>query len=82
MLSMVSGSHAFAPNPLDGVTFLFEPALTLAAAIVDHSDELSVKPSGQTIYAFAAVLLISSAFLSFAGWAARRSMRKYTLQAR
>ena len=82
MLSMVSGSHAFAPNPLDGATFFFEPALTFAAAIVDHADELSVKPSGQTIYAFAAVLLISSAFLSFAGYVARRSMRKYTLQAR
>ncbi|HWA52699.1 MAG TPA: ABC transporter permease subunit, partial [Solirubrobacterales bacterium] len=82
MLSMVSGSHAFAPNPLDGVTFFFEPALTFAAAIVDHADELSVKPSGQTIYAFAAILLISSAFLSFAGYVARRSMRKYTLAAR
>ncbi len=82
MLSMVSGSHAFAPNPLDGVTFFFEPAPTFAAAIVDHADELSVRPSGQTIYAFAAVLLISSAFLSFAGWVARRSMRKYTLAAR
>jgi phosphate transport system permease protein len=82
MLSMVLGSNAFAPNPLDGITFFFEPALTLAAAIVDHADELSVEPSGQTIYAFAAVLLVSSAFLSFAGWAARRSMRKYTLQAR
>ena len=82
MLSMVPGSHAFAPNPLDGVTFLFEPALTLAAAIVDNADELSVKPFGQTIYAFAAILLISSAFLSFAGWVARRSMRKYTLDGR
>ncbi len=82
MLSMVTGSHAFAPNPLDGVTFFFEPALTFAAAIVDHADELSVQPSGQTIYAFAAVLLISSAFLSFAGYVARRSMRKYTLAAR
>ena len=41
-----------------------------------------MKPFGQTIYAFAAVLLVSSAFLSFAGWVARRSMRKYTLQAR
>ncbi len=82
MLSMVSGSHAFAPNPLDGVTFFFEPALTFAAAIVDHADELSVKPSGQTIYAFAAILLISSAFLSFAGYVARRSMRKYTLSTR
>ncbi len=38
-----------------------------------------MKPFGQTVYAFAAILLVSSAFLSFAGWAARQSMRKYTL---
>jgi phosphate transport system permease protein len=82
MLSMVSGSIGFAPNPLDGLTFFFEPARTLAATVVDNSEGLSVKPFGQTIYAFAAVLLISSFFLSFAGWVARRSMRKYTLQAR
>lgn len=82
MLSMVSGSVGFAPNPLDGPTFIFEPARTLAATIVDNAEGLSVKPFGQTVYAFAAVLLISSFFLSFAGWAARQSMRKYTLQAR
>jgi ABC-type phosphate transport system permease subunit len=82
MLSMVSGSVGFSPNPLDGATFFFEPARTLAATIVDNSEGLSVKPFGQTIYAFAAILLVSSAFLSFAGWAARQSMRKYTLQAR
>jgi len=82
MLSMVSGSVGFAPNPLDGMTFFFEPARTLAATVVDNAEGLSVKPFGQTIYAFAAVLLVSSAFLSFAGWAARQSMRKYTLQAR
>src|SRR6188472_4086956 len=82
MLSMVSGSVGFAPNPLDGTTFIFEPARTLAATIVDNAEGLSVKPFGQTVYAFAAVLLISSFFLSFAGWAARQSMRKYTLQAR
>jgi phosphate transport system permease protein len=82
MLSMVSGSIGFAPNPLDGTTFFFEPARTLAATIVDNAEGLSVKPFGQTIYAFAAILLISSFFLSFAGWAARQSMRKYTLQAR
>jgi phosphate ABC transporter permease protein PstC len=82
MLSMVSGSVGFAPNPLDGPTFIFEPARTLAATIVDNAEGLSVKPFGQTIYALAAVLLISSFFLSFAGWVARQSMRKYTLQAR
>jgi phosphate transport system permease protein len=82
MLSMVAGSNAFAPNPLDGLTFIYEPARTIAATIVDNSDGLSVKPFGQTLYAFAAILLISSAFLSFAGWAARRRMSKYTLGAR
>jgi phosphate transport system permease protein len=82
MLSMVSGSVGFAPNPLDGVTFFFEPARTLAATVVDNAEGLSVKPFGETIYAFAAVLLISSFFLSFAGWVARQSMRKYTVQAR
>ncbi len=40
-----------------------------------------MKPFGQTIYAFAALLLVSSAFLSFAAGSARRSMRKYTLLA-
>lgn len=82
MLSMVSGSVAFAPNPLDGVVFFFEPAKTFASSIVDGAEGLSVKPFGQTMYAFAAVLLVSSAFLSFAGWFARRSMRKYTLAPR
>jgi phosphate transport system permease protein len=82
MLSMVSGSVGFAPNPLDGATFFFEPARTLAATIVDNAEGLSVKPFGETIYAFAAILLISSFFLSLAGWVARQSMRKYTLQAR
>jgi phosphate transport system permease protein len=82
MLSMVSGSIGFGPNPLDGLTFLFEPVRPLAATIVDNAEGLSVKPFGQTVYAFAAVLLVSSAFLSFAGWAARRSMRRYTLAPR
>lgn len=82
MLSMVTGSVAFAPNPLDGITFFFEPTRTLAAQIVEGAEGLSVKPFGQTMYAFAALLLISSAFLSFGGWLARRSMRKYTLAPR
>ena len=77
MLSMVSGSAAFAPNPLDGLTFLFEPVRPLAATIVDNAEGLSVKPFGQTIYAFAAVLLISSMFLSFAGWAAKQPLKRY-----
>ncbi|MBA2516393.1 MAG: phosphate ABC transporter permease subunit PstC, partial [Solirubrobacterales bacterium] len=53
MLSMVSGSQGFAPNPLDGLTFLFEPTRPLAATIVDNAEGLSVAPFGQTMYAFA-----------------------------
>ena len=44
MLSMVSGSVGFAPNPLDGLTFFFEPARPLAATIVDNAEGLSVEP--------------------------------------
>jgi ABC-type phosphate transport system permease subunit len=77
MLSMVSGSRGFAPNPLDGLTMLFEPLRPLAATIVDNSEGLSVKPFAQTIYAFAAVLLVSSAMMSFAGWTVRRKMQRY-----
>jgi len=75
MLSMVSGSKGFAPNPIDGITFLLEPTRPLAATIVDNREGLSAVPLGQTIYAFAAVLLISSVFLSFAGWYMKRRLR-------
>jgi phosphate transport system permease protein len=81
MLSMVSGSAGFAPNPLDGITFFLEPARPLAATIVDNAEGLSVKPFGQTMYAFAAVLLVSSMFLSLGGWAAKQPLRKYGVRA-
>src|SRR4029453_13575671 len=77
MLSMVWGSVGFAPNPLDGVTFFFEPTRPLAATIVDNADGLSVEPFGQTLYAFAAVLLVSAMLLSFSGWAAKQPMKRY-----
>ena len=75
MLSMVSGSVGFAPNPLDGLTFFFEPTRPLAATIVDNAEGLSVKPFGQTLYAFAAVLLVSSVPASLAGWAAKQPLQ-------
>ena len=79
MLSMVTGSVGFAPNPADGLIFFLEPARPLAPAIVDNSEGLSVVPFAQTLYAFAAVLLLSAAFLSFSGWYIRRRLRRYTL---
>jgi phosphate transport system permease protein len=79
MLSMVTGSVAFSPNPLDGAIFFVEPARPLAATIVDNAEGLSVVPFAQTLYAFAAVLLVSAAFLSYGGWYIRRRLRRYTL---
>jgi phosphate transport system permease protein len=79
MLSMVTGSVAFQPNPIDGLIFPAEPARPLAATIVDNAEGLSVTPFAETLYAFAAVLLISAAFLSFIGWYIRRRLRTYTL---
>ena len=77
MLAMVSGSVAFAPNPADGAIFFYEPSRPLAPTIVKNIDSLGSAPSNATLFAIAAVLLLSAAFFSFAGWVARRSMRKY-----
>ena len=81
MLSMVSGSRGFAANPLDGTTFLFEPVRPLAATIIDYIDGISVVPLEQTLYAMAAVLLVSCAFLSLAAWAIKQPMKKYGIRA-
>ena len=80
MLSMVAGSASFAPNPIDGITFIFEPTRPLASALVENVEGLSVVPFGQTLFAFAAVLLVSSMFLSLAGFVAKQSMRKYGIR--
>jgi phosphate transport system permease protein len=77
MLGMVSGSVAFAPNPADGLIFIYEPSRPLAPTIVKNIDSLGSAPSNATLFAIAAVLLMSAAFFSFAGWVARRAMRKY-----
>ncbi len=77
MLAMVSGSVAFAPNPADGLIFIFEPSRPLAPTIVKNIDSLGSKPSNATLFSIAAVLLFSAATASLAGWSARRAMSKY-----
>jgi ABC-type phosphate transport system permease subunit len=77
MLAMLSGSTAFAPNPIDGLIFIFEPSRPLAPTIVKSSDQLSSPPARATLFAIAAFLLFSAAIFSLTGWAARRSMNKY-----
>ena len=77
MLAMVSGSIAFAPNPADGLIFIYEPSRPLAPTIVKNIDQLSSQPAKATLFAIAAFLLFSAAMFSLAGWIARRAMRKY-----
>jgi phosphate transport system permease protein len=81
MLAMVTGSIGFAPNPIDGVIFFLEPTRPLAATIVANAEGLSAEPLAHTLYAFATVLLVSAAFLSFGGWYIRRRLRRYHLTA-
>jgi phosphate transport system permease protein len=77
MLSMVSGSVGFAPNPADGLIFLFEPSRGLAPTILHNTDELSSAPMKHTLFAFAAVLLVSAVSLSLFGWATKQPMKRY-----
>lgn len=79
MLAMVGGGRDFAPNALDGVAFFFEPVRPLAATIFQESESLTIGPVSHTLYAIAAVLLVSAVLLSFIGWAARQPLKKYGL---
>jgi phosphate ABC transporter permease protein PstC len=77
MLAMVSGGHAFTANPLDGLTFFYEPVQPLAATIFRESGGNTVGPLAHTMYAIAAVLLFSATLLSFIGWAAKQPLKRY-----
>jgi phosphate transport system permease protein len=77
MLSMVSGSVPFAPNPIDGLIFLFEPSQPLAATIIHNTEAINSPAIKHTLYAIGAVLLFSAAMLSLIGWAAKQPMRRY-----
>jgi phosphate transport system permease protein len=80
MLSMVSGSKGFAPNPIDGLTFIFEPLRPLAATIVEDADSINAPAMSATVYAFALLLLFSSLVLSLAGFLAKQPMKKYGIR--
>ncbi|HUB36125.1 MAG TPA: ABC transporter permease subunit [Solirubrobacteraceae bacterium] len=80
MLSMVAGSRGFAANPLDGLTFFFEPVRPLAATIFQEAEGLTIGPMSHTLYAMGAVLLVSAALLSFAGWAAKQPLKRYGIR--
>ena len=80
MISMVSGSRSFAPKPIDGLVFLFEPLRTLASAIVDYHEGVSAPALGSALYAFAFLLLFSAFVLSVAGYLIKLPLRKYQVR--
>ena len=80
MLAMVTGSRGFAANPLDGLTFFFEPVRPLAATIFQQPQGLSSGPLAHTVYAMGAVLLVSAIGLSIAGWAAKQPLKRYGMR--
>jgi phosphate ABC transporter permease protein PstC len=75
MLSMVSGSKGFAPQPWDGLIFLFEPLRPLAATIAEQAEGIQAPALKASVYAMALVLLLSSLMLSVGGSIIRRSLR-------
>jgi len=77
LLYMVSGAVAFAPNPADGLIFLFEPSRGLAATIMANSGGIDSPELKHTLFAIAAVVLFSAAMLSVIGWACKQPMKRY-----
>jgi phosphate transport system permease protein len=80
MLSMVSGSKGFAPNPADGLTFIFEPLRPLASTIVEDVESLNAPAVQASVYSFALLLLFSSLVLSIGAWLAKQPMKKYGIR--
>jgi phosphate transport system permease protein len=79
-LSMVSGSRGFSPNPVDGITYIFEPIRPLAASMVENIDAMNAPAVKSSIYAFALLLLLSSLALSIGGYVAKLPMRRQGLR--
>jgi ABC-type phosphate transport system permease subunit len=77
MIQMVSGGKSFAPKPVDGAVFLFEPLRTLASAIVDYHDGIGSPALGASVYAWALLLLFSAFALSVTGYLVKLPLRKY-----
>lgn len=77
LLSMVSGSNGFAPNPADGLIFFVEPSRGLAATIMANSGGIDSLELRHTLFAIAAVLLFSAVMLSLIGWACKQPMKRY-----
>jgi phosphate transport system permease protein len=80
MIQMVSGSQSFAPKPIDGLIFFFEPLRTLASSIIDNNEGIGSPAVRSTLYAFALLLLFSAFALSVGGYLVKLPLRKYQVK--
>jgi ABC-type phosphate transport system permease subunit len=80
MIQMVSGSRSFAPKPVDGWIFFFEPLRSLASAIIDNTEGFGSPALRSTVYAFAFLLLFSAFALSLAGYLIKLPLRRHQVQ--
>jgi len=80
MIQMVSGSRSFAPKPIDGIVFFFEPLRSLASAIVDYNEGLGAPALRATLYGFALLLLFSAFALSIGGYLVKLPLRRYQVR--
>ncbi len=76
-VSMVCGGIGLVPNPANGVGFLFGPILTLASAIINKSEAISVPSIESALFSCGAVLLAIGAVLGVLarqveGWIRRK----------
>jgi phosphate transport system permease protein len=79
-ISMVSGSHSFAPKPIDGLTFIYEPLRTLASSIVDYHEGIGAPALSSALYATALLMLLSAFVLSVGGYLIKLPLRKYQVR--
>ena len=79
MLAMVSAAGGRSrANPLDGLTFLFEPVQPLAATIVKEFGGQSRRAGRRTRSTRSPPCCSSrAALLSLAGWAAKQPLKRY-----
>ncbi len=81
MISMASGASFFTPTLAHGVPiFLYEPLRTLASTIIDFSEGIGAPALDSTLYAFAALLLISAFVHSIGGYLIKLPLRKYQVR--
>lgn len=75
-LSMVSGSVSYLPDIRHGLVFFLEPLRSMASAIVDNSEGMSVISTQSALFALGVLLLLSSIGLSISAKLVSRTVVK------